>query len=294
VLSTALIGPTLHVLNTVDLESYLGGLGEIRDPSWPAAGLQAQAVAARSFAAFAMAVHSPAFDLWDDDRSQVYLGADAEYAALSSAVDKTRAMVLTSAGTVIQAFYSSNGGGFSASTEEGFGTPDSATYLAARSYPTDDVDPWQLSLAMSELASRLGYPGRLNGVAVVRRGPSGRALTVGLDGSVGRQERSGIEVLRLLKLRSTLFDLQLPPTVAAASPVEAERVALPPPPPPPPPAVTFGVGLSSDHRPSRPAPSKLLATALGLALGSWLWLWMWLARSALAPRRRAPTRRAPA
>ncbi|GAC1324961.1 MAG: hypothetical protein NVSMB13_07190 [Mycobacteriales bacterium] len=287
VLSAALIGPTMHLINTVDLEAYLAGLGEIRDPSWPAAGLQAQAVAARSFAAFAIAAQSPSFDLWDDDRSQVYLGADAEYAELSAAVDKTHAKVLTFDVRVVQAFYSSNGGGVSATAEEGFGVPDSASYLPARSYPTDDVDPWQLSLPMSALAAKLGYPGRLNGVAVVRRGPSGRALTVGLDGSAGRQERSGIEVLRALALRSTLFDLQLPPAVAAASPVEAERVVLPPPPP----VVAFGVGLSSPHRPAKPAPSKLLAVALGLALGGWLWLWLWLGHGALTGRRSVPSRR---
>ncbi|MDQ6650684.1 MAG: SpoIID/LytB domain-containing protein, partial [Actinomycetota bacterium] len=286
VLSAALIGPTLHLVDAVDLEAYLGGLGEIRDPSWPASGLQAQAVAARSFAAFAMAAHLPSFDLWDDDRSQVYLGSDAEYAALSAAVAKTRGMVLNASDRVIQAFYSSNGGGVSATTEEGFGTPDSAAYLPARAYPTDDVGSWQLNLPMSELAAKLGYPGQLGGVAVVRRGPSGRALTVGLDGSAGRQERSGLDVQRALHLRSTLFDPLLPPAVAAASPIAAERVVLPPAPP----AAAFGVGLSSEHRPSKPAPSKLLAVALGLALGSWLWLWLWLARGALSRRRLAPRR----
>ena len=42
-------------LNQVDVEHYLRGMGEVRDPSWPAAALRTQAVAARTYALRAMA-----------------------------------------------------------------------------------------------------------------------------------------------------------------------------------------------------------------------------------------------
>ena len=70
-------------LNEVDVEQYLRGMGEVRDPSWPAAALRAQAVAARTYALRAMAV---AGELCDTQRCQVYLGADAEYGAMNKAV----------------------------------------------------------------------------------------------------------------------------------------------------------------------------------------------------------------
>src|SRR5436190_876470 len=45
----------LRLVNELDVESYLRGMGEVRDPSWPPASLRAQAIAARTYALRAMA-----------------------------------------------------------------------------------------------------------------------------------------------------------------------------------------------------------------------------------------------
>ena len=45
----------VRLVNQVDVEQYLRGMGEVRDPSWPAAALRTQAVAARTYALRAMA-----------------------------------------------------------------------------------------------------------------------------------------------------------------------------------------------------------------------------------------------
>ena len=59
-------------------------------PSWSAAALQAQAIAARTYAEHAMAFpHASWFDIYGDTRDQVYGGVGAEYAAQHAAVTAT-------------------------------------------------------------------------------------------------------------------------------------------------------------------------------------------------------------
>ncbi|MGH8973503.1 MAG: SpoIID/LytB domain-containing protein, partial [Acidimicrobiia bacterium] len=200
-------GPGLRLLNEVDVEAYLRGMGEVRDPSWPPASLRAQAIAARTYALRAMATSG---EICADERCQVYLGQQAEYPAMDEAVVRTSGLVLTFAGQLASTVYSANGGGESASREEGFGPaaagpPADYPYLRAAPYPTRDPDPWSVVVALERVAARLGYPGELSSVSVVEAGPSGRALRVALDGSAGTRTVTGIEVARALGLRSTRF-----------------------------------------------------------------------------------------
>ena len=73
-------GP-LHFVDHIDVEQYLRGMGEVRNPSWPKASLMTQAIAARTYA-----LRSVGGELCDYDRCQVYLGANAEYGAMDKAV----------------------------------------------------------------------------------------------------------------------------------------------------------------------------------------------------------------
>ena len=77
---------------------------------WPAEALQAQAVAARSYA-LASLVKNRAFDLYADPRSQVYYGVAAESPATTAAVQATRGEILTYGGKVATTFYYSSSGG---------------------------------------------------------------------------------------------------------------------------------------------------------------------------------------
>src|SRR5205814_682133 len=80
------------------LELYLRGLVPWEMPGhWQAQAYEAQAVAARSFA---VADHIPtsAFDLYADNRSQMYGGIAAETAATNAAVGDSTGQVLTYAG----------------------------------------------------------------------------------------------------------------------------------------------------------------------------------------------------
>lgn len=216
--ATAAGGP-FRLVNEVDVETYLKGMGEVRNPSWPPASLRAQAIAARTYAMRAMAV---AGELCDTQRCQVYLGATAEYAAMNKAVADSSAQVVTYGRGLASTVYSANGGGFSASREEGFGTTgEGFPYLRPAPYPTQDPVPWSVTVSQRDVAARLGYPGELSAVTVTQRGPSGRATEVALDGAGGRKLVDGRTFDAALGLKSTLFDLR-----------SGEADAPPPPPPP--------------------------------------------------------------
>ena len=237
-------GGGLRLANEVDVEQYLRGMGEVRDPRWPAAALRAQAVAARTYALRAMAT---AGELCDGQRCQVYLGADAEYGAMNKAVSDTARQVIVFGSGLASAVYSANGGGYSASREEGFGTSGGGyPYLRPAPYVTQDPLPWTVQVAYTDLAARFGYPGQLTAVRVSRAGPSGRALEVTLEGSAGARTVTGLAFDAGLGLKSTLFSL------------EAGTADVAPPPPPP------GEGLQALPEDLGPAgPSTAARSALG-------------------------------
>lgn len=217
----------LRLVNEVDLEIYLKGMGEVRDPTWPPAAMRAQAVAARTYALRAMAVGD---EICDTQRCQVYLGATAEYPAMNRAVDDTRGQVLTFRRQLASAVYSANGGGHSASREEGFGeTGGDYPYLRPSPYPTQDPSPWTVEVSLSDVAARLAYPGTLHAIAVDSAGPSGRAQTLTFDGTAGRQQRSGLEVAHALRLRSTLFSVRVGSASIAPTSPEGDSIIQAPP-----------------------------------------------------------------
>ncbi len=196
----------LRLVNELDVETYLRGMGEVRDPSWPAASLRAQAIAARTYALRAMAKVG---EICEDDRCQVYLGAQVEYAEMDRAVADTAGQVLLFDGDLATAVYSANAGGYTATPQEGFGTLASARpYLQANRYSTRDPMPWKVQASVAEMGRRLGYPGTLERVTVMHTGPSGRVLEVALEGPAGTKNVPGVTAANRLGLKSSLFTLR--------------------------------------------------------------------------------------
>lgn len=209
-------GDGVHLVNELDVETYLRGMGEVRDPSWPQAALRVQAVAARTYALRAMAASG---ELCDSERCQVYLGEQAEYGAMDAAVRATAGQVLTFGGELAAAVYSASGGGVSATPEEGFGTPDASyPYLRATPYATRDFDHWEVRISLADLGRRLGYPGQVRSVGLSRTGPSGRPLDVTLGGTAGRQSVPALEVNRAVGARSTKWGLRVEDATTAPVP----------------------------------------------------------------------------
>src|SRR3546814_11908129 len=88
-----------------------------------------------------------------------------------------------SGGALAASVYSADAGGVSATTEEGFGTPDGVyPYLTTVHYETDNPLPWHREVALADVGARFRYPGSLTGVRMGRAGPSGRAPAVVLQG----------------------------------------------------------------------------------------------------------------
>ncbi len=207
----------LRFVNDVPVETYLRGMGEVRNPNWPAGGLQAQAIAARTYALRAMAFGG---ELCDTQRCQVYLGSDAEYSAMDKAVVATSGQVLLYGGSLASAVYSANAGGHTANREEGFGLAgNSHPYLRAAPYLTDKSNEWTITIALKDVARRLSYPGDVTAVNVGKRGPSARATAINLIGTNGEKTVSGLEFDAALGLRSTLFTVRgvMAETVAAVT-----------------------------------------------------------------------------
>ena len=250
-------GGGLQLVNHVDVEQYLRGMGEVLDPGWPAAALQAQAVAARTYALRAMATGER---LCSTQQCQVYLGAGVEYAAMNKAVADTRGRVLVFGGALAETVYSANGGGVSATPEEGFGTTDvDYPYLRSAPYPSGDPHAWAVRLTLGALARRLGYGGVPSGARVSRAGPSGRVLELTIDGDGGPLSVQGRRVADALELRSTLFGLRTESGGAPPAPPGAtEALVVPGADVPPAPAV----GTVPQAVPRRRAPWVALAVLL--------------------------------
>ena len=208
----------LRLINIVGVEDYLRGMAEVPS-TWPPAAVQAQTVAARTYAL--RAVQSSG-EICDDARCQVYVGAGAESPGQDAAVAATAKRVLAYDGKLAAAVYSADAGGVSANTFEGFGTPDGVyPYLRNVPYETDNPLPWHVEISLEDLGGRFGYVGTVTGARLGDRGPSGRALQVVLEGSSGDEVIDGRGFARSLGLRSTRFDV-----------VAGTSESAPPPPPP--------------------------------------------------------------
>ena len=213
----------VRVRNHLDIEDYLKGMAEVPG-TWPAAAVQAQAIAARTYALRAMAASG---ELCDSESCQVYVGTAHESRGQVAAVDATRGVVVTYGGALASTFYSASGGGFAANVAEGFGSRYDVPYLPAHPYETARPDIWSVDIALTDVARRLGYRGALQAVSIDETGPSGRPLRMTLHGDAGAVGVDPQDFRRRLGLRSTLF------TVRTAS----TEVAPPPPPATPDPGV---------------------------------------------------------
>ena len=118
------------VVNDVDIDGYLKGvLPRELPPLWSPETYKAQAVVARTYALFELKAASPNshFDLYNDQRSQVYGGLNAETAASRAAVNATAGVVVTAGPPgherIFKAYFSSCCGGIGQSAADAFNDP---------------------------------------------------------------------------------------------------------------------------------------------------------------------------
>lgn len=200
-------GKLVSAIDYVGLEQYLKGVVPSEMPStWPAAALEAQAVAARSYA-LANLVKTGPFDLYGDSRSQAYGGVGVESPATSTAVDATAGLVLEYDGKVADALFHSSSGGRTVSALEATGV--AVPYLVSVADPYDTLSPehdWgPLLFDAAKLQTTLKLPA-ITGAAATD-GPSGRVKTLELStGDEPPESFTGSELRVALGLPSTWFD----------------------------------------------------------------------------------------
>lgn len=211
----------LMLINELPLEEYLYGVvPKEAIPSWPKAALEAQAVAARSYALHNIkASRNPYYDLLPNTNSQEYGGLGAEYGTTNEAVNATRGMVMLYNGQPIEALYHADGGGYTADSENVWGSK--VGYLrGVKDYVSEVKSGWTVTLSRSALEKKLKAVGKDVGTLreiilsplskrpmhVSDRDVSGRIKTVTLVGDRKSLTLSGTTLQSLLGLRSTLFD----------------------------------------------------------------------------------------
>ena len=146
----------------------------------------------------------------------VYGGADVEVPQLSAAVAATSGQVLLWHGAPARTEVTVDAGGSTAAGGEWRPSGGPAAYLPAASYAGAST-PWSVTVPLATAGRDLAYAGRLTGLEVVSRLPSGRVAGVRLLGTAGPATRTGADVARALGLRSSLF------AVGGAAALDAAR-----------------------------------------------------------------------
>jgi stage II sporulation protein D len=212
-LQVSVTGGKLQVIDVVGLEAYLQGVVPSEMPSWwPAGALEAQAVAARSYALAHVKGPPYAFDLYGDVRSQAYGGISAESAPGTAAVSGTKGQVLTYGGKVADTWFFSTSGGRTESAADVLPAGSSLPYLASVDDPYDSLSPYHdwgpVSVSGTKVAKALKVPGQVLDISTTPNaaGRVGSAVAVGTKGQV---TVTGSKLRSSLGLRSTWFDVGL-------------------------------------------------------------------------------------
>ena len=194
----------IYTINLVPTETYLRGVVPSEaSSSWPAAALEAQSIAARTYA---VKVSSPTrlWDICDTTSCQVYSGLAtfgldgrlsraATATTTDAAINATAGQIRTYAGQPILAQYSASNGGWTVS-----GGP-SYPYLVAKADPYDGLIPnsantWTQTIDAYSLGADFGV-GRAYALTVTARDGNGdwggRVQTVTVAGSAGSVTVSG-------------------------------------------------------------------------------------------------------
>jgi stage II sporulation protein D len=203
-------GGGLSVINDLPIDLYVRGVVAREMPAnWNSEALKAQAVAARSYA-LASLRPSRSFDVYPDQRSQMYGGITAEARATNAAVLGTAGEVLVWQGRVASTYFSSSSGGRTARSSDVWPGGRDMPYLASVPDPYDALSPqhhWgPYFLSATTLSARLALPT----IYAIRTtlNTSGRVATVELATVSGPRTLTGSALASALGLRSTWFSIR--------------------------------------------------------------------------------------
>lgn len=187
----------LSIVNVVPLDDYLYGvlMKEVGE-WWPAEALKAQAVAARTYAMYQMQTQAKQnFDVFNNQFSQMYGGANSENPRGNSAVDETRGQVLTYDNRIFPSFYHATCGGMTrpASDLWDISIPPLNGGVECQSCWFSPHYSWDASFSLSEIKQSLSnflqdFTGPITNIEVSEVTPYHRVKKLILtDGSAQRE-----------------------------------------------------------------------------------------------------------
>ncbi len=213
----------LLVVNQLPLEDYLACVLPAKTMVvWPDEAVKAQAVAARSYALYKKQHAAAAYDVLATDSELFYEGSGKriEKDAVTKLIRATRGQYLADgSGRAIEAVTTSSSGGRTESAQNLW--EREVSYLqSVEDYDSDSPEgSWEYRMAPALLESLLaqrGYAaGRLTSIRLspldergVDRTPTGRVKYIVLSGENNTVKLTGSELMQLLGLNSTLFDVE--------------------------------------------------------------------------------------
>jgi stage II sporulation protein D len=224
-------GGRILTVNEVGLEDYVRGVIAAEMPSsWPAAALEAQAIAARTYVLTAAAPNTD-FQVYDDTRSQMYGGVKAETPATDAAAAATTGQVVEYAGAPATTYFFASSGGYTEDIQNVWVGVNPEAWLQGVSDPYDDSggNPFyrwkvQMSLAQAQRRLRGLVRGSFVGVRVLRHGVSPRVVTASVVGTGGTSQVTGVQLEQLLGLMSTYLKFT---TITASGTTTSGSVSTP-------------------------------------------------------------------
>jgi len=199
-----------NTVNVLGLDDYVMGVVPREMPaSWQPAAVRAQAVAARTYAAYERDhPHGSTYQLCDTSSCQVYGGRSDEDTRSNQAVVDTAGKALLYGGKpAFTQFASSSGGWLSAGSQP---------YLVAKADPYDDFSgnpqhTWKITLTRAQIQKAYPSLGTLRRVLISQRDGhgtwSGRVEQMKLDGSKKDVSLTGDAFRSKFGLKSSWFHL---------------------------------------------------------------------------------------
>lgn len=205
------------VINRLDIEDYLKGVVPAEMPSsWHPEALKVQAVAARTYSLSMLGRRKTlGYDLKSSVEDQVYLGYNKEKASTNNAIKLTNGeFLIDGQGLLVEAYFSSTSGRYSASPEEGWGISEKSylvpKYDLARSWKLEARSRWIAKFSNEQLNDKLSdlRLDSIDAITVINRSMEGRVTSILISSNEKSVLLTGEEFRHQLGLRSTDFQIE--------------------------------------------------------------------------------------
>ena len=215
-----ILGKRIEIINSVRLQDeYLWGISEVPS-SWPAAALEAQAIASRTYAfAKSFRIRSACdCHLYGSISDQTFAGYSKESEPIfgelwKAAVNRTAGLIITYSGVPITAYFTSSSGGVTETSEHAWGTATPYTVSVPDSASVDSVlNPrfanWNREIPQNVMAQAFALPD-VASLKIISLNPAGSVAIIEATSTQGNTVQLRGETFRSRsKLPSAWFVLK--------------------------------------------------------------------------------------